>query len=351
MKFDFAIGNPPYQETKGGTKNVDVWPYFIKGANEVADTICYIHPGRWIIPKKQMKAIHDYIVKSGLICFDYYSDSRKIFRGLGIDGGVTVTLFKKKFCGKIRYLNNGIEKGYYEDGKKFFANQFEEEAYSKIHLSTFGSRTMSDYIVGNIGSLNGSEYGYNKTKHLRYLRDSFIGMNNPVKIWANNGFGKGSRFSWHYIERDILDSVPDVLLKTRKVMIDKKGHAITMGKGNILNNIPKIVDKDVIASGDVLFVLPANDTKEDLELIQSLFMTCTGRFLMSITQKDLCVRGFENIPDYQYFKPMLKGKLFTDDFFFRNFGFSDELIRHIESSISLKMGVLVGQIHSNEKRN
>ena len=65
-------------------------------------------------------------------------------------------------------------------------------------------------------------------------------------------------------------------------------------------------------------------------------MTKTARFLMSITQKDLYVRGFENIPDYTYFINSLKKGLFTDEFFYKKFNFSKELIEYINSKISDK---------------
>ena len=69
---------------------------------------------------------------------------------------------------------------------------------------------------------------------------------------------------------------------------------------------------------------------------------------MSLTQKDLCVRGFENIPDYTYFindmkDPKYNNKMFenklgllTDEYFYKKFNFSQELIDYIESHISPK---------------
>ena len=97
MHFDFCIGNPPYQETKGGTKNIDIWPYFINGAKDIADNICYVHPGRWLIPKKQMEEIHKKILASGLKCFDYYSDGKPLLKG-------------KLFSDEFFYKNFGFSK-------------------------------------------------------------------------------------------------------------------------------------------------------------------------------------------------------------------------------------------------
>ena len=336
MRFTAIVGNPPYQETIGGTKNIDIWPAFVFSSVKMAENVCLIHPGRWLIPKKQMKPTHDEILKSGLYTFNYYSNSTDIFPNVGIDGGVTITLFKKGYDGDIKYFNSGEESGIYQDGEMFFSNPYEEEAYKKIHSAIDGKRTMSDRIIGNIGSLGGSEFGYHKHSQIDQLKESSDGMKNPVSIWANSGFGKGTRFSWHYIEKDVLEGYPEELFNTRKVMIDKKGHSLGSGSGNIINNIPQIVDKNTTASGDVLFVIPEKDTDEDLKQLKSLFITKTARFLMSITQKDLYARGFENIPDYTLFKPMLKGQQFTDQFFYETFGFSQELIDHIESCVSKK---------------
>jgi superfamily II DNA or RNA helicase len=336
MKFTAVVGNPPYQIQKGGTKNIDIWQHFIFFANKISDNVATIHPGRWIIPKKQMEKISDEIVNSGLKKFDYYPNATKLFPTVSIDGGITITTFQKKYKGKIKYSIEGKPYGYYDKNKIFISNLFEAEILEKFKTLFVTNKTMQDRIVGNIGSLGGSEFGYSKTDHVSKLRKTSRGLTKPIKIWANSDSGKGSRFYWHFIGKDVLKDIPKEIFTTRKVMIDKKGHAISGGSGNIFNNKPVIVDKEVIASGDVLFVLPEYDKDRDLELIKSLFMTKTARFLMSITQKDLYVRGFNNIPDYTLFISKLNGKLFSDKWFYKNYKFSDKLIKHIESSVSAK---------------
>ena len=336
MKFDFVIGNPPYQVTKGGTKNIDIWPDFVRESNKIADNVCLIHPARWIIPKKQMESTHDMIIGLGLKSFNYYPDSSLVFNDVQIDGGVSITIFEKGYSGDIKYYNNGEDFGIFKSGEKFLSNRFEEEAYRKIFSMFVNCETLQHRIIGNIGSLGGSEYGYSKSKHIELLSSTMNNMEEPILVWANAGFGKGARFDWHYIDKKYLTNIPERILSSRKVLIDKKGHSISVGKGNIINNIPKIVDAMSIASGDILFVMPENDNDYELQLIKSMFMTKTVRFLMSITQKDLYVRGFENIPDYVLFMPMLEGNLFTDEWFYKKFNFSKELVTWIENHVSPK---------------
>jgi len=336
MKFDYCIGNPPYQEQKGGTNNIDIWPKFLFETLKISNANCLVHPGRWIIPTKTFKKIHEEILNNGLYAFNYYPNSNEVFNGVSIDGGISVTLFKNNYVGDIKYFISGKDKGIYKDENKFFSNKYEEEIYNKVFKNI--KTNMLPYVKGNIGVLGSGEYGYINGDQINMLKESNIGMKEPIKIWASKTTGKGSaKYDWYYIEKDNLTFIPDYLFKSRKVMLDKKGHAIAHGKGNVINNIPQICDKNSTGHR-VLFVYPKNDIDRELELIKSLFITKTVRYLMCITQKSLYVRGFENIPDYLELAKLLpEDKLFTDEWFYKTFDFSDELINDIETRVSEKI--------------
>ena len=338
MKFDYAIGNPPYQETKGGTNNIDIWPQFIFESCKISDISCMIHPGRWVVPTKAFLKRHEEIIKNGLKAFNYYPNSGDVFNGVSIDGGISVTLFKKDYDGDINYFINGQDKGIYVDENKFFSNNFEEEAFTKVFKNIKNTLTMLPYVKGNIGVLGSGEYGYNNFSHMQFLKKTKNNMKEPIAIYASMTTGKGSaKYDWYWIEKSDLTNIPDYLFSSRKVMLDKKGNAISHGKGNVINNIPQIVDK-YTTGHRVLFVYPKHDTDRELELIKSLFMTKTARYLMCITQKSLYVRGFENIPDYLELAKLLpKNELFTDKWFYSTFNFSKELISEIEKRVSEKV--------------
>lgn len=50
MKFDFAIGNPPYQEELAGNNNFapPVYNKFMDAAYEIASKVEMIHPARFL---------------------------------------------------------------------------------------------------------------------------------------------------------------------------------------------------------------------------------------------------------------------------------------------------------------
>ena len=96
MKFDFVIGNPPYQEETVG-ENDDYAPQlyhkFLDEAFQVADVVELIHPARFLFhagstPKSwNQKMLADPHFK----IIHYEPDSRKIFPNTAITGGIVIS--------------------------------------------------------------------------------------------------------------------------------------------------------------------------------------------------------------------------------------------------------------------
>ena len=107
MKFDFIIGNPPYQdETLGDNKGYapPVYHKFLEESYKVANAVEMIHPARFLFnagstPKAwNEQMLNDPHIKVKL----YEQDSSKIFSNTDIKGGVAVTYRDgKKKCGAI----------------------------------------------------------------------------------------------------------------------------------------------------------------------------------------------------------------------------------------------------------
>lgn len=93
MKFDFAIGNPPYQETQEATSDTPVYNSFMDAAYEVAEKVELITPARFLFNAgKTPKAWNEKMLKDEHLKVSYYEqDSSKIFANTDIKGGVVVT--------------------------------------------------------------------------------------------------------------------------------------------------------------------------------------------------------------------------------------------------------------------
>lgn len=341
-KFTAVLSNPPYQVSTDPTSNVNVWQHFVFIATEISTLSSLIHPGRWVNPKKSMMAIRDQIIDSGLSQIIYYTDS--VFDNVDIDGGISIVLIsefdrsKRDTERKIKISkNNGVYKQW-NPNDKFFLNSMEEGIYSMVEDKL--SVTMNDRVVGNLGSIGSVYFGVSKNDFEQILVNNKEEVTSPVKIWANKGFGKGTRYDWYFADESSLSKVPIKLLKSNKVMIDKVGHADTSKeKNNIFNNLPVVLNPNEISLGNQFYLIPDNDTVEDCLLIKSYMMTRFVRMLMNVTQKDLYVRGLDNVPDYALLKDDLlaDGETeFSDEWLFKYFDLTNEMIEYIKLRISVK---------------
>lgn len=96
MKFDYVIGNPPYQdETLGdnGTFAPPVYNKFLDASYEIADKVEMIHPARFLFNAGSTpKAWNDKMLNDDHFKILYYeADSSKIFANTDIKGGIVVS--------------------------------------------------------------------------------------------------------------------------------------------------------------------------------------------------------------------------------------------------------------------
>lgn len=93
MKFDFVIGNPPYQEETEGTSDKPIYNFFMDGVFKIADKVELITPARFLFNAgKTPKAWNEKMLADRHFQVLYYEqNSGKIFSNTDIKGGVAIT--------------------------------------------------------------------------------------------------------------------------------------------------------------------------------------------------------------------------------------------------------------------
>lgn len=95
MKFDFIIGNPPYQEkNENNSRKSPIYNLFMDASHELADVVELITPARFLFEAGQTpkawnkKMLNDEHFK----VLEYSPDASKIFPNTDIKGGVAISI-------------------------------------------------------------------------------------------------------------------------------------------------------------------------------------------------------------------------------------------------------------------
>lgn len=93
MKFDFVIGNPPYQEETVGTSDTPVYDRFMDASFAVSKKTLLITPARFLFNAGKTPSVWNkkMLNDEHFKVLDYYPVSDKVFSNTDIKGGVAVT--------------------------------------------------------------------------------------------------------------------------------------------------------------------------------------------------------------------------------------------------------------------
>lgn len=114
MKFDFVIGNPPYQEdTDGaGRQAKPVYNLFFEQAKKMEpESIALITPSRWFSGGMGLNQFREDMMNDrSLKVIDDYTNAKDCFPDNSISGGVNCFVWKKDYKGDCKFVNttNGI---------------------------------------------------------------------------------------------------------------------------------------------------------------------------------------------------------------------------------------------------
>ena len=163
MKFDFIIGNPPYQDdvqNKGDRPN-PIYDKFIDSAYSISDIVMLIHPARFLFNAGQTSKVWNkkMLTNEHLKVLQYEQNAGNIFPNTDIKGGVAITLYnaKKKFGAigvftpyeELNLINNKISK---------VTNLFLDSIVSSRGMYRFSEEFFKDYpyASANVGAGTGN---------------------------------------------------------------------------------------------------------------------------------------------------------------------------------------------------
>ena len=188
MKFDFVIGNPPYQEEDGGASASarPVYQFFFDAATKTtSNAVCLVMPARWYSGGKGLDEFRDTMLNSHNIkTLHDFPNTNELFPNVNIRGGVCIVIWDKNYDdpdGKTKVVvhegnmeHSTMRSLRYEDIDIFIRN------YQAISiLEKTKNDTISDNLACHVSPRRpfglGSEFSKSDLFHL-----SKEGLNNPV---------------------------------------------------------------------------------------------------------------------------------------------------------------------------
>lgn len=225
MKFDFTIGNPPYQQetsneitTNGQKSRKNIFQYFQMQADEITKegTVMIYPGGRWIHQSgKGLKQFGlDQINDTKMSKLYFYPDSKEIFgNAADLSDGVSIVVkdMKKQIAGfNYIYSKSGNEQRIFTDnpGEELMPlNPNDVIIINKIN--DFVQANHLEYLHDAIlpRSLFGIESDFvskNGDKVRLYEEGDAFDFNNEIKLFTNDKAGKAGRARWYIANKNVI---------------------------------------------------------------------------------------------------------------------------------------------------
>ncbi|MBE6096293.1 MAG: hypothetical protein E7198_00665 [Schwartzia succinivorans] len=354
MKFDFVIGNPPYQEeseikskTNGQAPRKNIFQYFQIEADEIAGkSSVLIYPGvRWMHQSgKGLKQFgKDLINDHRLSTVEFFPDAKDLF-GTAADlaDGITIVTKKqnKKSDGfKYIYSRNGNkqEVSANNPGDELFPlnpNDFLITKKIRAFVRKYHLGYLHDAILPR--SLFGVESDFvQKYPHAVrvYTESEKINYDKEIKLLTNDRAGKAGRAKWYVADRKVI--------KHNVKFIDEYQVVVSSANagGQKRDNQIEIIDNHS-AYGRSRVALRSFKTYDEAKNFYNYAKTYLIRYAFLMSDEALSSVGLlvPDIMDYSNKNKILDFNKDVDKQFFDMIKLSDEEVLYIKDIVNNSRG-------------
>lgn len=315
MKFDYVIGNPPYQletekksETNGQTRSRNIFHYFQIEADKIAnESAVLIYPGgRWI--QRSGKGMNEFgfnqINDKKLKDIYFYPNSKDLFTSAAIGDGLSIVVknqrkndkgFSYFYCEnglqqKVEMLNPGDNIIPLNPNDIIITRKIED--FVKEHnLKYLHDRVHTQKLFG----IESNFVSENKESVREYIEGMEFNKKTEVKIYANDKAGKAGRTKWYIINRDMITTNSEYIDKWKVVVSSANAG------GQKRNNQLEIID-NYSAFGRSRVALASFDTEDEAINFYKYIKSYVIKYAFLLTDEALTTLALK-VPDINnYYK-------------------------------------------------
>jgi site-specific DNA-methyltransferase (adenine-specific) len=335
MQFDVIIGNPPYQLDDGGfgASAVPIYHQFIEQAKSLEPRfLTMVIPSRWFFGGRGLEDFRrSMLTDSRIRKLADYPDSRDVFHGVDVAGGICYFLWDRDNLGECSVVS-------YEHGQE--ANELVRpllEAGAEVFIRSNKALPILKKIMAAENG-NKSEW-FELPAHIRFdaqvssqkpfgLRTFFRGAErksakDDVLVLQSRGRAWTSR-SKITTGQELIDKWK---VFTSKSSSEHAGQVDKNGQRRVLSLSGVIPPGSVVTETYVL--LGVFDTEEEARNCFSYAVTKFFRFLITVrsSAQDLARSAYSFVPKQDF------SKAWTDDELFKKYSLTEDEIAYIERLI------------------
>lgn len=310
MKFDVVIGNPPYQESVGGgnqgTTAVPMYTKFIDKSDKLgARCICMIVPTRWYTGDGiELENIRKLILNENTSKIVDYADSKIVFPGVTISGGVGYFLVDKRYKGVCHIVQKDTN----------------EESYSNIKNSDiFISFKHGRNIIEKINNFKntyvrditypGNPFGLITSVRGKDIRDEI----HNIKVKSSAGYG--------YIKKADITKNIGIVDKFKVITGYKRNSSTIINKPEVLGP-GEVCTQTYMVIGSFNSLAEANNYSE---YVKTRFFRML--ILITLNGSNVTRKNYQLIPMQDFSKP------WTDEELYKKYNLTEEEINYIERTV------------------
>ena len=213
MKFDFVIGNPPYQESDGGGTGDSakpVYQFFINHAKKIThNSFSLVVPSRWMKGGKGLDSFRqEMMLDTRIKTITDFEDAVECFPGVHIDGGCMFFVWKNDYNGEVDFKYKPKNEDWIYS-RRYLKTDYANTVIRDYRQSSIIEKTSVGIKFSSIVSYR-NPYGlsadlFNEIDKYSNLNISFEDNNGKLKIYGVQGKKGGAKRVIGYVEKNKIE--------------------------------------------------------------------------------------------------------------------------------------------------
>ena len=350
MKFDYVIGNPPYQEEtveevskkNGQAPRKNIFHYFQMAADQVArrGTDLIYPAGRWIhrsgkgMENFGLEQINDPHLKKLI----FYPKSRELFDGVDIADGVGIVIkdmtkqtmgFEYVYTSEQKSISVKVKNPGAElmplDPRNMAITEKVKSVVEKYKLNYLHDRILPRSLFG----IESNFIEENPEKAILLETVENIDYSKQIKLFTNDRAGKAGRAKWYVVDKNVVENNPEYISQWKVVVSSANAG------GQKRDNQLEIVDNHS-AFGRARVALASFETQDEANNFYNFAKSYVVKFTFLMTDESLTALGkrVPDLMDYTNKNSLVDFSKSLDEQLYLLFEFNRDEIEYIESTVN-----------------